>query len=563
MPASLTGFFRNGLTFAVAICVAACVVPGEKPDAPEPQAPSLSTGESSGDAERRLEQFAHIPLKGDLALLTARQRKMLALLIEAASKMDDIFWRQAYGDRQALMLALRDPAERRLASLNYGPWDRFASDRSFVAGVGPKPAGANFYPVDMSPEEFLSSDLPDKTRPDTLISRTPRGSLMTLPYVRAYSRELGQAARLLGQAAQFCDDPVLRRFLTLRARGLITGDLRPSNEFWIQMRNTSLDLIMGPIHRREDTLFGYKAAYSAWVLVRDRAWAHQLADLQQLLPGLQQRLPVAPMYRAGDPAFEAEIAAYDVVYYAGLANAGPKAAAINVPVNDSAHGWRSRKLYFRNVMATQFEELIRPVAGELIVADQRHHVTFDAFFTNTILKEVSRGLGTRLTVNGGIPVATALQRHHPAIEDGKAGILVPLVLRWLQEAGQLTVADRNDYYVTYVADTLRRVRAGGEDAGAIPDVIRFNFLRVFDGVTRDPDSGTYRVHPDRVHDAAMALAAQLLVLRGNGDITGFETLVADMGRLDEKLREDLERLATKRVPVGVIFEQGVDVLGLP
>ena len=493
MLGSLTGFFRNGFAFAAAIGIAACADPGKKPDTPETRAPLLPTVEFSGDAERRLGQFAHIPLTGDLALLTPRQRKMLALLIEAASKMDDIFWRQAYGDRQALMLALRDPAERQLASFNYGPWDRFNSDRSFIAGVGPKPAGANFYPIDMSPGEFLAADLPDKSRPDTLISRTPRGSLMTIPYVRAYSRELGQAARLLGQAAQFCDDPVLRRFLTLRARGLITGDMQPSNDFWMKMSNTSLDLIMGPIHRREDTLFGYKAAYSAWVLVRDRAWSHQLADIQQLLPELQQRLPVAPMYRAGDPAFEAEIAAYDVVYYAGLANAGPKAAAINVPVNDSAHGWRSRKLYFRNVMATQFEALIRPVAGELIVPDQRHHVTFDAFFTNTILKETSRGLGTRRTVNGGMPVATALQRHHPALEDGKAGILVPLVLQWLQDAGQLTVADRNDYYVTYVADTLRRVRAGGEDTGAVPDIIRFNFLRVFDGVTRDADSSVSAV----------------------------------------------------------------------
>ncbi len=203
------------------------------------------------------------------------------------------------------------------------------------------------------------------------------------------------------------------------------------------------------------------------------------------------------------------------------------------------------------------------MAEALIAQDQRHHVTFDAFFTITVLKDVSRGLGPRKTVNSGIPVELALQRHHVVVEESKAEILAPLVLRWLREAGRLTAADRRDYYVTYVADTLRKVRAGGQADGAVADVIRFNFLRAFDGVTRDPETGTYRVHPDRVHEAARALATQILVLQGNGDMTGFEALVADMGRISEKLRDDLERLTTLNVPVGLMFERDPDALVAP
>jgi hypothetical protein len=157
----------------------------------------------------------------------------------------------------------------------------------------------------------------------------------------------------------------------------------------------------------------------------------------------------------------------------------------------------------------------------------------------------------------------ALQRHHGAVEEGKAEILAPLVLRWLRETGRLTAADRRDYYVTYVADTLRKVRAGGRADGAVADVIRFNYLRAFDGVTRDPETGTYRVHPDRVHEAARALAAQLLVLQGNGDMTGFEALVADMGEISDKLRGDLERLTRLNVPVGLRFEHDLDALAAP
>jgi hypothetical protein len=560
---SLTIALRLGLAAATVAALTACVAPEIAPQGPGAIADAGAPPDAPSVASRRLERFARVRLEGDLALLTPRQRQMLALLIQAASTMDEIFWGQAYGDREALLLALRDPAERELAAINYGPWDRFDSDRPFIAGIGRKPAGANFYPIDMSPAEFLGADLPDKTRPDTLIGRTPRGSLTTVPYVRAYRWQLARAARLLGRAAEYCDDPALKRFLTLRARALITGDYGPSDAFWMEMRNNAVDLIMGPIHRREDTLFGYKTAYTAWVLVRDRAWTHQLAGIEDMLPELQNRLPVAPLYRSETPVVPEDLAAYDVVFYAGLANAGPKAGAISVPVHDESRGWRSRKLYLRNVMAVQFDQLIAPVAGELIVTDQRHHVTFDAFFTNTVLKEMSHGLGVRTTVNTGMPVAAALQRHHTMMEEGKAQILVPLVIEWLRQAGQMKVADRNDYYVTYVADTLRKVRAGGHHAGAMSDVIRFNYLRGFDGVTRDPDTGTYRVHPDRVHAAAVALAAQLLVLQGNGDQAGVDLLMADMGRLSEKLRDDLERLSSAQVPVGLIFEQGNEVLGLP
>jgi hypothetical protein len=541
----------------------ACAGPGAEPPPASPPAPPASEAKDSGAAERRLGQFTRINLASNLALLTFKQRRMLAHLVEAAEKVDAIFWRQAYGDREALMLALTDPFHRELARLNYGPWDRFDGDRPFIAGVGPKPEGANFYPTDMGREEFSAAELEDKGRPDTLLRRTPRGSLMTVPYVDAYRKELGQAARLLGQAAQLSEDPVFKRFLTLRARALITGDFYPSDSFWMEMPDTAVDLIMGPIHRREDRLFGYKAAYTAWVLVRDRAWAHQFADILDLLPDLQRRLPVAPMYRADEPSVAVDVAAYEVVFHAGLANAGPKAAAINVPVRDTMRGWRSRKLYLRNVMAPQFDMLIRPVAEALIARDQRHHVTFDAFFTNTVLKDVSRGLGPRKTVNSGIPVELALERHHVAIEESKAEILAPLVLRWLRETGRLTAADRRDYYVTYVADTLRKVRAGGRADGAVADVIRFNYLRAFDGVTRDPETGTYRVHPDRVHEAARALAAQILVLQGNGDIAGFEALVADMGEISEKLQGDLERLTKLNVPVGLSFEHDLDALAAP
>ncbi|UCC15413.1 MAG: Zn-dependent hydrolase, partial [Gammaproteobacteria bacterium] len=408
-----------------------------------------------------------------------------------------------------------------------------------------------------------SAALHDKHDPYTVLRRDSWGELETVPYRQAYRRDLVRAARLLGRAAAASPEPAFTRYLTLRARSLITDDYVSSDIAWTGLRDNTLDVVIGPVVFHEDALLGYKSAFAGWVLIRDKTWAHRLNLMTELLPQLQDDLPVASLYRSEKPVVDAPPDAYDVVLYAGAANAGRKAVAINLPadVRVSAQ-FGTRRLHFRNVMRAEFDHIVRPVAAQMIVPDQQAHVNFEAYFGHTMMREMAHELGPRTTVHERGSLREALREHHELLEEGKAEILGLNILDWLDRRQQLSGPSMTDYLVTSVATTLRAIRSGDTNPQAIADIIRFNFLVGLDAISRDRASGRYRVHPQRMREAVMALASQLLVLQGNGDYAGAANLVRDLGYLTTELQMDLQRLTKARVPVDLMFDQGLDVLGL-
>jgi len=246
--------------------------------------------------------YAPVTLTADLAKLSAKEREMASLFIDASAIVDDLFWQQAYpGDRAKLLAGITDPATRRFVEVNYGPWDRLAGNAPFVAGVGPKPEGAGFYPLDMTREEFERTDLPGSRSEYTVLARDAQGGLRVVPYSKHYGAELERAAALLERAAGLADDPGLRKYLGLRARALRTDEYRASDMAWLDMKDNRLDLVIGPIETYEDKLFGYKAAFEAYVLVKDMEWSKRLAKYAQMLPALQRGLPVPEAYKAEMP----------------------------------------------------------------------------------------------------------------------------------------------------------------------------------------------------------------------------------------------------------------------
>lgn len=552
---------RGPWAVAGLLIVAACAGPPD--DTPVAYWPEPVAVHPESDARKRLSDFAVVRLESNLALLTARQKQTLGLLIQAAEVMDDLFWKQAYGNRADLLPMLSDPSELRLAQINYGAWDRHDGNRSFLSWVDAKPLGAGFYPADMSFAEFESAALRDKRDPYTVLRRDPWGKLETIPYHQAYRRDLVRAARLLGQAATASPEPAFRRYLTLRARSLITDDYLSSDIAWMGLRDNTLDVVIGPVDYHEDALLGYKTAYAGWVLIRDKTWAHRLNLMVELLPRLQDDLPVASLYRSEMPVVDAPPDAYDAVLYTGAANAGVKAVAVNLPADVRVSSqFGTRRLHFRNVMSAEFEHIVRPIAAEMIVPDQQENVNFEAYFGHTMMREMAHQLGPRTTVNDRGTLRQALREHHGLIEEGKAEILGLYILDWLDRQQQLSGPSLMDYLVTSVATTLRAIRSGETSPQAISDIIRFNFLVGLDAISRDQASGRYRIHPQRMRSAITALSSQLLVLQGNGDYPGVDSLIRDLGYVTPALQMDLQRLKQARVPVGLVFEQGADVLGL-
>jgi len=510
----------------------------------------------------RPEIYAPVTLTADLAPLSATERTMVSLFIDAAAIMDDLFWQQAYpGDRAALLAGIKDPATRRFTEINYGPWDRLAGNAPFVPGVGAKPPGAGFYPLDMTREEFERANLPGSRSEYTVLRRDAKGALEVVPYSKHYAAQLERAAGLLERAAGLAEDDGLRKYLELRAKALRSDDFRASDMAWLDMKNNRLDLVIGPIETYEDKLFGYKAAFEAYVLVKDLEWSQRLAKYAAMLPSLQRGLPVPDAYKAETPGTDSDLNAYDVIYYAGDCNSGSKTIAINLPNDEQVQLAKgTRRLQLKNAMRAKFDNIMVPIAAELIAPDQRKHVTFDAFFADTMFHEVAHGLGIKNTVNGKGTVRDALKELGSGIEEGKADVLGLYMITKLHEQGELGGA-LEDYYTTFLAGIFRSVRFGAASAHGQANMLRFNFFADRGAFARDAN-GHYRVDMPKMRRAVDELSAVLLKLQGDGDYAGVEKLTQELGVIRPQLQADLDRLSSRAIPVDVVFTQGKAVLGL-
>ena len=537
-----------------AILLAAC-------GAETPNEPVVSAAETTAP---RPEIYAEFALTADLSHLSDRQRQMIGVLIEASKIMDDLFWRQAWADDyETRLAAIDDEKARRFAELNYGPWDRLADDAPFVKGVGPKPLGANFYPADISKEEFEAVYLPGKKGLYSLLRRDAAGELVLVPYHVAYKDELQQAAELLRQAADFAEDPQFATYLKLRAAALISDDFQTSDLFWMDVKSNEIDVVIGPIETYEDRLFGYRAAYESYVLIKDLAWSERLSRFALFLPELQEGLPVPDEYKWETPGTDSDLNAYDVVYYAGHSNAGSKTIAINLPNDEEVQLEKgTRRLQLKNAMQAKFEKILLPIADTLIDEEQRKHITFDAFFSNVMFHEVAHGLGIKNTITGKGTVREALRDVASSMEEGKADVLGLYMVIELLEAGELGDVDIMDYYVTFMAGIFRSIRFGAASAHGKANMVRFNFFEEQGAFVRDPESGTYRVDAERMTAAMTELSRLLLTLQGDGDYEGASELTASKGVIGEQLQSDLDRLTRAGIPVDITFRQGAAQLGL-
>ena len=517
----------------------------------------------------RLEQYATVRLTADMSALTARQRQMIPHLIQAARYMDGAFWRQAYGPKRELKSKLKDADAWRLTMINYGPWDRLAGNEPFLVGVGPKPLGARFYPADMTREKFEAyiAAHPDRkkelTSLYTMIQDDGEGGLRTVAYHDYFAQQVRYASEQLTQAASLADDPGLKKYLTLRSQALLDDNYRPSDMAWMDMKTNTLDIVIGPIETYEDQLFGYKASYEAYVLIKDQAWSKRLAHYAQFLPALQRELPVPAAYKQETPGTDSDLNAYDVIYYAGDCNAGSKTIAINLPNDEEVQLKKgARRLQLKNAMRAKYDKILVPIADMLIAPEQRKHVTFDAFFANTMFHEVAHGLGIKAILSGQGTVRQALRDQASALEEGKADVLGIYMATTLLEKNETTGGSVMDHYVTFMAGIFRSVRFGAASAHGRANMLRFNFFKKMGAFSRDSASGTYRVIESKMREAVRALSSKILRLQGDGDYDGVSSLMAEMGRIDSGLQFDLDRLSNGGIPVDIVFKQGLSELDL-
>ena len=509
------------------------------------------------------DQYAEFTLTTDTSTLTENEKQVIPLLMKAADVMEVIYWQNAYGNRAALLDTVQDPYLAKYIAINYGPWDRLNGNAPFIPGVQAKPLGANFYPTDMTTEEFEALKDPRKTDWYSVLRRDENGNLKVVPFHEAYPAETAQAADLLKQAAALTEDAELKNYLNLRAAALLSDDYLASDLAWMDMKNNTLDIVIGPIETYEDALFGYKASHSGQVLVKDKDWSKKLALYAGYLPKLQENLPVEAAYKKEKANANPDMNVYEVIYYAGDCNAGSKNIAINLPNDPRVHAAKgSRKLQLKNAMQAKFDNILVPISQLVITPEQQKHIRFDAFFENTMFHEVAHGLGIKYTLKNKQDIRTALKDNYTSIEEGKADILGLYCITKLAEWNVLENKDLMDNYVTFIAGIFRSCRFGAASAHGKANMMQFAHFIESGAITQDPETGYYTVNFEKMKADITAIAREYITLEGDGNYEKATQLIQEKGIVSPALQKDLDKIANAGIPKDIFFKQGAEVLGL-
>ena len=539
------------LVAAIAICATACdnTTKPEQPTKPAQQETHLS------------DKYSEYTLTTKIDHLSDNEREMLRLLFQAADIMDGLFWNENYGDKAQLMEMIGDNADiKKLATIAYGPWDGLDGNKPFVEGIGAKPAGARFYPEDMTEEEWQAFDDPNKTSQYTMVVRDDDGNLKCVWYHDYFAEQIEKAASLLDQASELAGDKEFAQYLKLRADALRTDDYLESDMQWMDVRNNNIDLVIGPIENYTDARYGIKASHEAFILVKDQEWTKQLARYAAFVPELQKQLPVPEEYKKEVPGSDVDLAAYDVVYYAGDCNANSKTIAINLPNDERVQLQRgTRKLQLKNAMQAKFEKILYPISEVLMTPESMEHIKFDAFFANVMFHETAHGMGIKNTIDGKGTVREALGNQYNALEEAKADVLGLYLVTKLSEMGEYTNTTMEDNYTTFMAGIFRSVRFGAASAHGRANMLTFNYFQNEGAFVRN-EEGRYAIDFEKMKVAVEKLAGDILQHQGNGDYEATKAWMTEMNVIKPELQGDLDRVNEAHIPVDIYYNMGPDVL---
>ena len=519
---------------------------------------------SDPEIQQKVNEYAEFTLTSDLIDgLTANEKELVKIFIEIGRVMDDIYWDEYFGyDNRASLDTLQDPALRAFARIQYGAWDRLDSEKPFLPGYGERPAGCNFYPQDMTREEFDALEDTLKNSQYSVIRRDENGALYVLPYHEAYKEELAKVDALLEKAIGLAENEGLRNYLIARREAFRTDDYFLSDMVWMDMKDSKLDFVVGPIENYDDGINGLKCSHEAFVLIKDEQWSNDLSKFAALLPEMQRLLPCDPKDKKEVPGTDCDINVYDVVYYAGDCNAGSKTIAINLPNDERVQLAKgSRRLQLKNAMQAKFDNIMVPIANLMVCPEQVDKVTFNAFFGNTCYHEVAHGLGIKQTVTGRGACRTALGAQYSAWEEAKADVCGLFLTEQLIERGEITNSTIEENYITFIAGILRSVRFGATEAHGVANIMCYNFFEQAGAFTRNAD-GKYVIDVEKARAAARDWAAIIIAMEGEGDAAAAKAYSDQNGKIGDALQADLDKIRDANIPRDIVYRQGASFLGI-
>jgi len=537
----------------VALILGGAVVLGSA-DQPWPDAAAL---------QKMTARFAPVDIGADVASLPAGERRALAKLVEAGRVIDALYLRQVWGGNEAIMLGLmEDPSPLGRARLheflvNKGPWSELDHNAPFLPGVPTRPEGANFYPAGATKadvEAWLAS-LPDGDRTQatgffTTIRRDPAGRFRIVPYSAEYQGELARAAELLRDAAALTADPTLRRFLTSRADAFLSNDYYASDVAWMEL-DSAIEPTIGPYEVYGDEWFNYKAAFEAFITVRDAAESAKLARFGSELQDIENHLPIPEALRNPRLGTMAPIRVVNVVLAAGDGNHGVQTAAYNLPNDERVIREKgSKRVMLKNMQDAKFAKVLLPISKVVLAPADQQSVSFDAFFTHILMHELMHGLGPHdITVAGrATTVRQELKETYSSLEEAKADISGLFALQYLVDKGTLDRSMERAMYTTFLASAFRSIRFGVDEAHGRGIAIQLNSLLDAGAFTVAAD-GTFAVDAAKIKPAVAQLTRDIMLVEARGDYAAAKKMIETLAVVRPEVRRALDRLG--HVPVDI------------
>jgi len=546
--------------------------------APAAESPKTAEPIASGaelviapDVDARLAQLAPVEIAADLAPLDDEDRAVLTEILRAAREMDPIFRRQVWAGNAAMEAELRaahgETAAKalQLFVLMQGPWDRLDADAPFV-GTSPKPAGAGYYPEDLTKEEleaWIAAHPEDEAAfrgERTLIVRRD-GGLAAVPYREAFAENLGRAAEHLRAAAAATRHASLRTFLESRADAFLSDEYTQSDMDWMDLE-APVEVTIGPYETYEDGLYGYKAAYEAFVTVNLPEEAEALQRYKEKLPWLERNLPIPDEHKNLNRGTDSPIRVVDVVYTSGDANAGVKTVAYNLPNDERVREAKgSKKVMLHNVLRAKFDRLLTPIAERTLTPEDAARVSFDAFFDEVLHHELSHGLGPGKIVKDGraTEVRLELQELYSTMEEAKADVMGIYNILALIDSGDMSADLRDALDPTYVAGLFRAARFGVHEAHGQGVVAQFNYL-LEKGALQIDDAGRFGTVAEKFPDGIRDIVHDITMLQATGDYDGTKAFLARYGQATPPLLAAIDRLSDLPIDLDTRYSQAEDLV---
>ncbi|MFN7947795.1 MAG: hypothetical protein U0Z53_20770 [Blastocatellia bacterium] len=550
--------------FCPVVLLSVLALAGCGPQGTEAQKKEETKMSAESSLQAKINRFAPTEITADVSHLSAGDRKALDKIIEAARLLDPLFRRQVWSGNDALLKKLEaDTSPEGRSKLHYfminvGPWSRLDKNEPFIAGVPPKPHGANYYPEDMTKEEFETwvKTLPEAEQKRAtgffwLIRRDENKKLKLVPYSQEYREFLEPAAKLLREAADLTTNATLKNFLTKRADAFKSDDYYASDVAWMEL-DAPIDVTIGPYETYEDELFSYKAAYEAYVTLRDEAESEKLKKFSGWLQELENNLPFDPKYRNPKLGAASPIRVVDVVFNGGEGNRGVQTAAFNLPNDERVVKEKgSKRVMLKNVQEAKFKQTLIPISKVVLEPSQLADVDFDSFFTHILAHELMHGLGPHNINVGGkdTTVRQQLKNLYSALEEAKADITGLWALQYLMDKGLVDKKMERTMYTTFLASMFRSVRFGITEAHGRGVALQFNYLTDEGAFKINEANGTFSVDTAKIKDAVRKLTGEILTIEAEGSYDKAKALLDKYAVIRPVMQKALDRL--KDVPVDI------------